>query len=82
MTNASPLFRFQSSSEHEEPKILEILAMAALQYLETQRKSPPELSEWYNTLELEKFVALAVFQVRTSFSTSLSFFLLSWLLKI
>ncbi|KMT11459.1 hypothetical protein BVRB_5g107830 [Beta vulgaris subsp. vulgaris] len=50
--------------------------MAALQYLETQRNSHPELSEWYNTLadlyqkklwhqltlELEKFVALAVFQ--------------------
>lgn len=50
--------------------------MAGLQYLETQRNSHPELSEWYNTLadlyqkklwhqltlELEKFVALAVFQ--------------------
>lgn len=50
--------------------------MSALQYLETLRNSHPELAEWYNTLadlyqkklwhqltlELEKFVALAVFQ--------------------
>ncbi|XP_021725590.1 26S proteasome non-ATPase regulatory subunit 13 homolog B-like [Chenopodium quinoa] len=50
--------------------------MSALQYLDTLRSAHPELAEWYNTLadlyqkklwhqltlELEKFVALAVFQ--------------------
>ncbi|KNA22296.1 hypothetical protein SOVF_035360 [Spinacia oleracea] len=50
--------------------------MSALQYLDTLRSAHPELGEWYNTLadlyqkklwhqltlELEKFVALAVFQ--------------------
>lgn len=50
----------------------------ALQYLDSQRNAQPELAEWYNaladlyekklwhqlTLKLEKFVALAVVQVR------------------
>jgi len=50
--------------------------MAALEYLETQRNSNPELAEWYNsladlyqkklwhqlTLKLDHFLALAVFQ--------------------
>ncbi|CAH2078575.1 unnamed protein product [Thlaspi arvense] len=51
-------------------------AMAALQYLESQKNAHPELGEWYNsladlyqkklwhqlTLKLEQFIALSVFQ--------------------
>ncbi|KAL9242641.1 hypothetical protein vseg_016624 [Gypsophila vaccaria] len=54
--------------------------MSAVEYLENQRKSNPELAEWYNTLsdlyhkklwhqltlKLEQFISLAVFQAGDS----------------